>query len=135
MKYEPGAQDPDAMNIGVPKGTAKELHLQHHYITRERVLAVIMESQNRINVTKLEALVLFHASQIPDLKQYVAVCQLLEEKRHQYLDEILDIKKKKDASNEDYERATYKACVDAEETIQLIMDDDLAIRETTTVGF
>ena len=135
MTYEPGAQDPDAMNIGVPKGTAKELHLQHHYITRERVLTVIMDTQNRININKLEALVRFHASQIPDLKQYVSICLLLEEKRQQYLKEILEQKKKTQWINEDYENATYKACVDAEEAIQLIMDDDLAIRETTTVGF
>lgn len=133
MTYE--AQEPDALNIGTPKGTAKELHLQHHYMTREKILSVVLNSDNRINVKKLEYLVKLHASQIPSSEQYNKICTLFEKKRTEYLSEILTRKNKKDYSTDDFEEATCKACVDAEELIQLIMDDDLAIREVTTVGF
>lgn len=135
MAMPPGAQDPDSLNIGVPKGTAKDLHLQHHYLTRERILSVILESENRINVKKLEYLIKFHASQIPDKDQFVKILFLLESKRKEYLDEILKRENKKVYGTEEYEEATCNACLDAEELIQLIMDDDLAIREMTTVGF
>ena len=124
----------DKISIGIPKSVAKDIHMQHHYETRTSIRLVIFNSDNRINVKKLEYMVKFHASQIPDEEQYNRICTLFETKRDQYLNDIRARDGKSQVGTDGYEEATCKACIDAEELIQLIMDDDLSIREITTVG-
>ena len=133
MPPEPTATE-EGHNLGVPKSFAKDLHLQHHYETRRDVKSIIMESESRINAKKLERMVKFHASQIPNADQVNRVWKVLEQKREEFLAELLKQNNKRTAGVEEFEEATCRACIVAEALIQLIMDDDLSIRETSTVG-
>lgn len=127
----------EGIDIGIPYGEAKGIHLNSLYDIRRRIAAIIENAgvtNSAINYQAIEAEVDLAISLIPDIEQGNKCRRKYKEWEEQELEEIMKIHKREMPTTDDRNDAKRAASMAVLQLVQVIFDDDIGIRKRHTVG-
>ena len=127
-------QQGSGIDIGIPYGGAKEVHLISHYQMRDKIGTYIAQTEGSIDARKLQTMVEFAVSEIPDMDQGNRCVELLEKKKSEELARLMAERKHERETQEDIRDATISACMATLRLLQMIMDTDCGIRKRYEIG-
>lgn len=125
------------VDIGIPYGEAKGIHLNALYDIRRRISAVTENAGitgTNINYDVIYALVEQAISLIPDVDQGNRCRELLYKKEREERKHLQMERKHEIPTSEDINDAKRQASMVALQLVQVIFDDDIGIRKRHTVG-
>lgn len=127
----------DPVNIGVPYGEAKNIHLEAYYDIRRRIASVIESAGmtgSTVNYDVIYALVELAISSIPDTDQGNRCRQKLEEWEESEIKRLAEKRDDHKPTIDDIQAAKRSATMATLNLVQVIYDDDIGIRTLHTIG-
>lgn len=127
----------EGVNIGIPFGEARNIHIEALYDIRRRIASVIESAgmtHTTVDYDVVQSLVEAAISLLPDIKQSNQCRQLMVKYEAEETARIAAEKEHSMPTVEDKQAAKRSASFAVMNVIQVIMDEDIGIRRRFTIG-
>lgn len=127
----------EGVNIGVPFGEARDIHIEALYDIRKRISSVIESAgmtHTTVDYDVIQSLVDAAISLLPDITQANKCRELMERYEGEELERITAKNNHAIPTVDDRQQAKRKAAFATLNVIQVIYDNDVGIRRRFTVG-